>query len=326
MFDKKVIFDNLLNSNDSVKCKYFILHIFNYDEHLNEKYLHYKLENWTEINNVLKSLINEIPEDYDSLVYLIYNSIDSNIVNDKNFLWVKKDKAACSFLWCYLICNQVNILRNELPVTQHDKEISKIDSYINGLNYNDWIDILKINENGSNHEERFLSIKLYLNIAFLSIDKQQLISDAKRYWKMSCDEVKNLKWLSSDNNTLEWAWDYLNKYGREQRNLHQSPPNFDSLSINIFNPTNEEEYSLAIYAALRVWQPRFRGEKRLLLQDMSKACRQRKFRAERENKKSLNCYLDISVKNHLDELAKAYDKTIVDMVTYLIESEYRNSK
>ena len=326
MFDINVIFDNLLNSNDSVKCKYFILHIVNYDDFLSEKYRHYKFENWAAIKVVLKSLINEISEDYNELVYLIYNSIDSNIVEDKEFLWVEKDKAACSFLWCFFICNQNNILRNQLPVTKYDKEKSKIDSYINELSYNDWINILKINESGSNHEERLLSIKFYLDVAFLPIDKHKLISDAKRYWKMSCDEVKSLKWLSSDNNTLEWAWDYLKKYVREQRNLHQSSPDFDSLSINIFNPNNEEEFSLAIYAALRVWQPRFRGEKRLLLQDMSKAWQQRKFRAERENKKSLNCYLDVSVKNHLDELAKAYNKTIVDMVTYLIESEYRNSK
>ncbi|VEH56730.1 hypothetical protein [Providencia rustigianii] len=326
MLNLQTIFDNLLKSNDIIKCKYFILHVINYDGILQENYLHYKLDNWATIKEVLKSLINKIPQGDEGVVFSIYHSMSNNALGSNQLLWIENDEAACSFLWCYLIYNQDHIPKNVLPPINQGNRPSRTDNYIHSLLNKNWVNELKLQENGSHHEERLLSIKLYLNIAFLPINKCQLISDVKRHWKMAYDEVKNLKWLFCDNNTLEWAWDYLNKHVREQRSLQQYYSNFDCLSFDTFNPTNEKECSLAIYTALRIWQPRFRGEKRLLLQDINKAWRQRKFRAERENKKSLNCYLDTQVKNHLDELAKTYDKTIVDMVTYLIENEYRNSK
>ncbi|WP_272514734.1 MULTISPECIES: hypothetical protein [unclassified Providencia] len=322
MNDLKIIFDNLLNSNNIDKCKFFICHVIRMDNLLIDKYRHYKCENLASTKELLKKLAREIPANREDEVLFIYDYIDGNIIENTDFMWLENDNAACSFFWCYLIIEQSYLLRER----RLESEDFRDDNYIDGLINTDWVKVLKLVDSNSSHEERFISIKYFFNIAFLNIDKHEIMSKIRSHWKLAYEEIKDLKWLPDDYKSLEWTWDYLNKYTSNQRKSRRHVSIFEFLPVRNFNPTNEKEYRLAILTALRIWQPEFHAEKRLLLQDMSKAWRQRKFRAERENKKSLNCYLDVSVKNHLDELAKAYDKTIVDMVTYLIESEYRNSK
>ncbi len=64
----------------------------------------------------------------------------------------------------------------------------------------------------------------------------------------------------------------------------------------------------------------------MLINNLNRAWRQRLLRRERTNKKAINCYLDITVKEKLDFLVKNKRCQINELLTDLINEEYDHVK
>ncbi|HHR6080200.1 TPA: hypothetical protein ACS7ZY_002592, partial [Providencia alcalifaciens] len=145
----------------------------------------------------------------------------------------------------------------------------------------------------------------------------------KRQWLQLSDGVKPFKWLNETSTEgIEWAWQYLVDYHKSE---HIDAGRMGIDSLQYFNPINPEEKYLAIYSVLKLWNSHH-FEKKMLINNLNRAWRQRQLRRERTNKKAINCYLDITVKEKLDFLVKNKRCQINELLTDLINEEYDHVK
>ncbi|MCL0017534.1 hypothetical protein MKT11_000390 [Providencia rettgeri] len=277
--------------------------------------------NFTLIKTALNLLIKERDFSDNEYLRIAIESTEKNILPSSNLSWFFNDENACAFFW--------GILRNR-DINKYIRDIDKMNSgfYLSKFNGNgrkDWFELLSIEDIQSSHLDRFYAITHFLDCSiFFEHTKKMLMDEVKKKWHEESQKVKEMSWLSDGGRDAAiWAWEYLKKYDDKER-AERSYGGINTLKL--FNPSGKGELPLVIYAALRSWSFRHRSERRMLLSDMKKAWGQRAYRKGRSNIKILNCELDIDVKNHLDELAQTYNKTIVDMVTELIEKEYHGQK
>ncbi|MDH2377386.1 hypothetical protein [Providencia rettgeri] len=313
--------NDLIKNKDGRKAIFFIRILLGYRdfEFLNTYGL--DVGNFETLKIALKYLLERRRrEDTDNLLTAM-EFTERNILPSSSFSWFINDENACAFFW--------GILRSR-DITKYIRDINEMDSgfYLskfNGNEHKNWFELLSIEDIQSSHLDRFYAITHFLDCSiFFDHTKKMLMDKVKEKWHEESQKVKEMTWLSNGGRDAAiWVWEYLKKYDdKERREYSYGGIN----TLELFNPSGKGELPLVIYAALRSWSFRHRSERRMLLSDMKKAWGQRAYRKGRSHIKILNCELDIDVKNHLDELAQTYNKTIVDMVTELIEKEYHGQK
>ncbi len=231
-----------------------------------------------------------------------------NILSISLIEWLKKDKEACALIWGLL-----HLGRDPFLVLQNIHDTAFNHQIINTTF-------------PTSHEERFSLIVIYLD--FLYFDefdppKSEYNDFLKRQWLQLSDGVKPFKWLNETSTEgIEWAWQYLVDYHKSE---HFDAGRMGIDSLQYFNPINPEEKYLAIYSVLKLWNSHH-FEKKMLINNLNRAWRQRQLRRERTNKKAINCYLDITVKEKLDFLVKNKRCQINELLTDLINEEYDHVK
>lgn len=259
--------------------------------------------------HILIDVANQIISNDTSTQFIneIINRTNEYIIDNENFRWFENNPHACAYLWSR-IKNQNNyeFNKNIRDDINRANESNNIPDYLH------------------DNKMRFSKIQLIFDLLnYRTIDKIKTINDFKYLWLKDMNNPGEIKWLSEDNqDACCWAWSYLKNYDDEECKDQFSNTGINS--IVYFNPLDDTEKYLSIYAVLRTWTCHH-SEKTLFLQNMTKAWKQREFRKNQHDKKVLNCNLHNTVKSHLDELAKAYSMTITDLVAKLIEDEYNLS-
>ncbi|NIY91536.1 hypothetical protein [Vibrio diazotrophicus] len=161
----------------------------------------------------------------------------------------------------------------------------------------------------SNTEERYKNLVIFFDKCTTAINRRLLISNLKSEWERVFNERIPFSWLSkSHKEQCDWAWDYISKY-------YYGPP------INYFSVTSLQEQYLAIYAAYDLWNAPY-AEKKLFLQNFTKAWQQKKHRDSRKGKKVCNLVLSEEVKSKLDIMAEKKNMKLNKFVEMLIENEF----
>jgi hypothetical protein len=240
----------------------------------------------------------------------------NNLIPLDQFDWLKENQDACCAVWGHLS----NVKNHFLHGQGTGNPL--IDSFPNMVLYQQ----MNIPPKPTSHAERFECIKEYfdtwIQAPYFGIPKSFFMGKLKSEWIAMLKEVKIFSWLiSPGRDTCEWAWKYLEDYDRKETGESR----VGIKEINFFYPINESEKFLAIYAALRIWDCH-KAEKTLLLKNMNKAWRQRQLRREREDKKAINCYVDLKTKERLDKLARYNRCQINEVLTDLINNEYAQLK
>lgn len=236
-----------------------------------------------------------------------------NIIPNEKFDWLDENQDACSAIWGYLSTTTNYFLfgpQAQLPL---------IDEQPQAILYHQ----LFLNPNPSSHAERLTSIKQYFDTWIIgqnSIYSKSLFMDnIKNRWVSMLSEVKTLNWLTKpEREQCEWVWNYLHDYHRKEQSEGR-PGIFVMLS---FHPINTTEKFLAIYGVLRSWNAH-KAEKTLLLKNMSRAWRERQRRRDQKEKKAINSYVDVKVKDRLADLARFNRCQISVVLSDLINKEYR---
>lgn len=237
----------------------------------------------------------------------------NNLIPLEQFDWLKENEDACIAIWGHLSstpnrrfhgCHTNNSLIDKCP----DKILYQQ---------------MSLPQKPTSHKERLDAIKNYfdtwVNCSHPLISKSNTMENMKNMWLSMLKEVKVFTWLTKpEREQCEWAWDYLNDYHRKET-AEMRPGIYE---LTHFHPINDHEKFLAIYAAKRIWNPH-KAEKTLLLKNMNRAWRERQRRRDREDKKAINSYVDVKVKKRLDLLARYNRCQINEVLTDLINKEYR---
>ncbi|QIM49579.1 hypothetical protein G9Q38_10530 [Pusillimonas sp. DMV24BSW_D] len=269
--------------------------------------------------NTLKSaLIDHLVTTYPDLesrwgaVNWLISEGNRNIIPNERFDWLNENQDACSAIWGYL-----STTANYFLFGQETQE--------------PWIDQrqlilyhqLRLNPTPSSHAERFACIKLYFDTWIIgpnsTYSKSLFMDNIKNRWVSMLSEVKTLNWLNKpEREQCEWAWNYLEDYHRKENSDFR--PGIPVLFS--FHPINDHEKFLAIYGVLRNWTAH-KAEKTLLLKNMSRAWRERQRRQDQKEKKAINSYVDVKVKERLALLARYNRCQINEVLSDLINKEYR---
>ncbi|HIE0659593.1 TPA: hypothetical protein ACXJEZ_002094 [Providencia rettgeri] len=251
-----------------------------------------------------------------------------NIIDIDLFNWFKDDPITTSFVWGY-ICNNLEIILSiKYGMLTHQNTSTSTYEKLN------------LNKNPASHEERIKIIISYFDYGFIDENggmKESILKDIQKKWYHASNDVREFKWLSNDNyESINWAFDYLLKYNTSETNKIDNDFNLlkgaSTLPLKLFKPINIKEKLIAIYSALQLWDCHH-SEKKMLLSNMNKAWQQKMLRKERENQKSINCYVNSDVKIKLDELVtyknSRINKVLSDIITeahaYMI-IEIKNQK
>ncbi|WP_334166634.1 hypothetical protein [Achromobacter mucicolens] len=248
-----------------------------------------------------------------SAVNWLVSEGNRNIIPNEQFEWLNENQDACIAIWGYLSTTTNYFLfgqQTQLPL---------IDSQPQATLYHQ----LLINPKPSSHAERFTCIKLYFDTWIIgpnsTYSKSLFMDNIKNRWVSMLSEVKTLNWLiKPEREQCEWVWNYLHDYHRKEQS-EARPGIFVLLS---FHPINDSEKFLAIYGVLRTWAAH-KAEKTLLLKNMSRAWRERQRRRDQKEKKAINSYVDVKVKDRLAVLARYNRCQISEVLSDLINKEYR---
>ena len=236
-----------------------------------------------------------------------------NLIPNEQFEWLNENQDACSAIWGYLLTTTNYFLfgqQTQQPWIDNQPQVT--------LYYQ-----LGINPNPPTHAERFTCIKLYFDTWIIepnsAYSKSLFMDSIKNRWVSMLSEVKTLNWLiKPEREQCEWVWNYLHDYHRKE----QSEGRLGIFVLQSFHPINDLEKFLAIYGVLRSWNAH-KAEKTLLLKNMSRAWRERQRRRDQKEKKAINSYVDVKVKDRLALLARYNRCQINEVLSDLINKEYR---
>lgn len=238
---------------------------------------------------------------------------DRNVIPNEQFDWLNENQDACSAIWGFLSTTTNYYAHGQLT------QIPLIDTQPQAILYHQ----LSLNLKPLSHAERFNCIKLYFDVWIIDqnsgYSKAFFMGNLKNRWVSMLREVKTLNWLAKpEREQCEWAWNYLHDYHRKE----QSEARLGISVLWSFQPINDHEKFLAIYGVLRSWAAH-KAEKTLLLKNMSRAWRERQRRQDQKEKKAINSYVDVKVKERLALLARFNRCQINEVLSDLINKEYR---
>ena len=334
MNDKSYEIDELLKVKDLRKASVFVFFMSTEPrfEWVENKYFSGDRNDKSRLRDLINEAIGMANSNYNHLTDKILNHVNNNLISIDHFEWIKEDSIASAYCWVMLnnikpvtaindkythVIQQVTVLKPDASRWLGDNE------FIN-LSVSQQIKHIKrkfgIKDNHVSTEEMyrdFQTIFDHMNLRFG--EKENIINMLKDEWIKSFTAVKNIKWLSKDDDdACNWIWDYICNYSVDNIKIPVWP-------LRFFNPESSGDKYICFYAALRAWNDN-PGGKKYFLYSLKKAWQQRSFRKKQKNKKTLSCSLDDEVKKHLEELAETYEMTITDLVTRLIENEYRTPK
>tara|TARA_R110000851_G_scaffold315514_1_gene478037 strand:+ start:19037 stop:19846 length:810 start_codon:yes stop_codon:yes gene_type:complete len=255
---------------------------------------------------------HDVPARWEVVNWLVSEG-NRNIIPNGQFEWLNENQDACSAIWGYL-----STTTNYFLFGQQTQQ-PLIDRQPQATLYHQ----LLLNPKPSSHAERFTCIKLYFDTWIIgpnsTYSKSLFMDNIKNRWVSMLSEVKTLNWLiKPEREQCEWVWNYLHDYHRKEQS-EARPGIFVLLS---FHPINDPEKFLAIYGVLRTWVAH-KAEKTLLLKNMSRAWRERQRRQDQKEKKAINSYVDVKVKERLALLARYNRCQINEVLSDLINKEYR---
>lgn len=256
-------------------------------------------------------LVGSYDDYYNSYIRRAVEVTDDIVISENNFNWLRNNKHAVYYLWAEI--DQLKFIKDYGNRASLIKNITEIKNALN-INYS-------LSGDNINTD----TIKFIFNLIDMNnSQKVNFVNNVKYHFNNARNYLCEIAWLSPDNKHIcSWAWEYIKKYNQKEQQEYGR--NAGIYPTFYFDPLNDEEKYFAIHASLSTWHCHH-SEKTLFLKNITKAYKQREFREKRENKKTLSCILDTDVKTHLEELADAYEMTITDLVTRLIENEYRTPK
>lgn len=248
-----------------------------------------------------------------SAVNWLVSEGNRNIIPNEQFEWLNENQDACIAIWGYLSTTTNYFVHGQLT------HIPLIDEHPQAILYHQ----LSLHPKPSSHSERFNCIKLYFDVWIIgprsAYSKSAFMGSLKNRWLSMLREVKTFSWLAKpEREQCEWAWNYLDSYHRKE--LSEARAGIPALWS--FYPINDSEKFLAIYGVLRSWAAH-KAEKTLLLKNMGRAWRERQRRQDQKEKKAINSYVDVKVKERLALLARYNRCQINEVLSDLINKEYR---
>lgn len=221
-----------------------------------------------------------------------------NILPLSDFKWIFDSEEITGLVWGYLVLERD--IWNDTVIERYRKNNGKIDVRNSYESLN-----LPLIDNG--HNGRIENIISYFDRQFLEchvVNSIDILNELRVIWFESNKIVKKFKWLNAKNgDSIRWAYDYIKKYNDKAFPNYNKDKYSGIAPLSIFKPISNHEMEIAIYNILKLWECH-PSEKTLFIMNMNKAWQQRKLRHERTTKKAINCYVDIEVKNKLDELVK----------------------
>ncbi|HHN8279357.1 TPA: hypothetical protein ACRRWE_003555 [Morganella morganii] len=334
MNDKNYEIDELLKVKNLRKTGVFVFFMSTEPgfEWVGNKYFSGDRNDKSRLRDLINEVIGMANSNYNDLTNKVLNHVNNNLISIEKFEWIKEDSIASAYCWVMLnnikpvtaindkythVIQQVTVLKPDASRWLGDNE------FIN-LSVSQQIKHIKrkfgIKDNHVSTEEMYRDFQTVFDHINLRLgEKENVINMLKDEWIKSFTVVKNIKWLSKDDDdACNWIWDYICNYSVDNIKIPVWP-------LRFFNPESSGDKYICFYAALRAWNDN-PGGKKYFLYSLKKAWQQRSFRKKQKNKKTLSCSLDDEVKKHLEELAETYEMTITDLVTRLIENEYRTPK
>ncbi|MEM8028334.1 hypothetical protein Q4R25_17420 [Morganella morganii] len=329
MNDKSHEIDELLKVKDLRKAGVFVFFMSGEPrfEWAENKYLSGDRNDKPRMKDLINDVINMADNNYNSLTHHTLQDVNNNIISMDKFEWIRDDCIASAYCWAMLHnTNPMTFITNKYTDVIRQTRVIKptISNKLRSLPAPQQIryikDKFRIKENHVSTDEMYRDFQtVFDHMNLRSGEKENIINMLKDKWVKSFTTVKNIKWLSKDDNdACNWAWDYICNYSVDNIKIVIWP-------LRLFNPESSGDKYICFYAALRAWDDN-PGGKKYFLHSLKKAWQQRSFRKKQKNKKILSCSLDAEVKIHLEQLSETYEMTITDLVTRLIENEYNASK
>ncbi|WP_039912978.1 hypothetical protein [Cellvibrio mixtus] len=147
-------------------------------------------------------------------------------------------------------------------------------------------------------------------------NKRMFINQAKSEWAQILQNDRKLAWLDIKNQSqIEWAWAYIRESMKDYVNWKD------------YNPTSTEEMYLDILSIFDMWD----GNPAELREHQSKlkqAWAQQKYRANlhKKKKKQSTYVLSTETKTQLETLARVNNVNLNQMLEYIINQAFKNSK
>ncbi|EPL8095921.1 hypothetical protein PN925_003653 [Morganella morganii] len=334
MNDKNYEIDELLKVKDLRKASVFVFFMSTEPrfEWVENKYFSGDRNDKSRLRNLINEVIGMASSNYNDLTNKVLNHVNNNLISIEKFEWIKEDSIASAYCWAML--NNIKPLTSasdkytqaiqQATALKHAANIWLSDNEFSSPSVSQQIKYIKrkfgIKDNHVSTEEMYRDFQtIFDHISLEFGEKENVINMLKDEWIKSFTAVKNIKWLSKDDDdACNWIWDYICNYSVDNIKIPVWP-------LRFFNPESSGDKYICFYAALRAWNDN-PGGKKYFLYSLKKAWQQRSFRKKQKNKKILSCSLDDEVKKHLEELAETYEMTITDLITRLIENEYRTPK
>lgn len=327
--------DELLKVKDLRKAGVFVFFMstMNKFKWAEDKYFSGDRNDKSRIKGLINDIIGMTDNNYSNyLTNTALLDVNNNLVSTDKLEWIREGDIATAYCWAMLnnirtITSAINIYTDAIrkvramnPAAGRWSDNTEFRSLPASQQISHIKDKLKIKENHVSTDEMYRDFQAIFDHMYLMPgEKENIINMFKDKWIKSFTAVKDIKWLSKDDDdACNWAWSYICNYSVDNIKITIRP-------LRFFNPESTQDKYICFYAALRAWSDN-PGEKRYFLYSLKKAWQQRAFRKKQKNKKTLSCSLDGEVKKHLEQLAEAYEMTITDLVTRLIENEYRAPK
>ncbi|HEB1530387.1 TPA: hypothetical protein RY435_004022 [Escherichia albertii] len=274
------------------------------------------------INNAFISLV---PQRKGLTSNIIKFKMNSALLSDGNFSWLKDNKRATFWVWGQIY------LFHSFGLTGFESN----DIFIKeGLDIQASLRRNPVFSHGSRFDDIVYAFDLRMKISYS--EKQSIISFCHRYWANIFSDDKALKWISKrDIGLCQWAFNYI----REHQSRIALPvidsighyfgnkqlPDLNDTPANLLpEPVDNEELFNSILAMYDLW--RVTPEKKeLFLIHINKAWNQKKVRDNRKGKKALNTHISEGAKDRLMLLAYRHNMNIGPLLEMLIEKEFSSS-
>ncbi|MGJ5719021.1 hypothetical protein ACSBQN_00005, partial [Morganella sp. B601] len=286
MNDKNYEIDELLKVKDLRKASVFVFFMSTEPrfEWVESKYFSGDRNDKSRLRDLINEVIGMANSNCNYLTNKVLNHVNNNLISIERFEWIKEDSIASAYCWA--------MLNNIKPLTSTNDKYTQAIQQATALKpaANSWLSDNEfrnpsvsqqikhikrkfgIKDNHVSTEEMYRDFQTIFDHISLEIgEKEHVINMLKDEWIKSFTAVKNIKWLSKDDDdACNWIWDYICNYSVDNIKIPVWP-------LRFFNPENSGDKYICFYAALRAWNDN-PGGKKYFLYSLKKAWQQRSFR------------------------------------------------
>ncbi|WP_341263379.1 hypothetical protein [Morganella morganii] len=245
MNDKNYEIDELLKVKDLRKASVFVFFMSTEPrfEWVGNKYFSGDRNDKSRLRDLINEVIGMANSNYNDLTNKVLNHVNNNLISIEKFEWIKEDSIASAYCWVMLnnikpvtaindkythVIQQVTVLKPDASRWLGDNE------FIN-LSVSQQIKHIKrkfgIKDNHVSTEEMYRDFQTVFDHINLRLgEKENVINMLKDEWIKSFTVVKNIKWLSKDDDdACNWIWDYICNYSVDNIKIPVWP-------LRFFNP------------------------------------------------------------------------------------------